>query len=147
PALLFNHGVLNGHPRFLAYITSSPAPIAMFGDLLASAINQNVGAWNLAPLASEIEGQAVRWVAELIGYPTSCGGLMVSGGNMANFVGFLAARAAKAPRVRTEGLGGDWPRLLVYATSETHTWLHKAADMSGLGTDAIRWVPTGPDHR
>src|SRR6188508_900529 len=93
--LLFRHSLFNGHPRFFGYITSSPAPIGMFGDFLAAALNQNVGAWRLAPLATEIEVQAVRWIAELIGFPTSCGGLLVSGGNMANFVCFVAARAAK----------------------------------------------------
>jgi aromatic-L-amino-acid/L-tryptophan decarboxylase len=139
--MLFDHSLFNGHPRFFGYITASPAPIAMLGDFLASALNQNVGAWNLAPIASEMESQAVRWIAELIGYRPTCGGLLVSGGNMANFVCLLAARAAKAPWVRTEGLRSDRPRLLVYASTETHTWLHKAADMSGLGTDAIRWVP------
>ena len=106
--LLFDHSLFNGHPRFFGYITSSPAPIGMFGDFLAAALNQNVGAWRLAPLATEIEGQAVRWIAELIGFPTSCGGLLVSGGNMANFVCFVAARAAKAPwDVRKEGLSRD----------------------------------------
>ena len=68
--LLFDHSLFNGHPRFFGYITSSPAPIGMFGDFLAAALNQNVGAWRLAPLATEIEGQAVRWIAELIGFPT-----------------------------------------------------------------------------
>ena len=51
-------------------------------------------------MATEIEAQTVRWIAELIGYPQPCGGLLVSGGNMANFVGLLAARTAKARRRR-----------------------------------------------
>ena len=96
--LLFDHSLFNGHPRFFGYITSSPAPIGMLGDLLAAAVNPNVGAWALSPMATEIEAQTVRWIAELIGYPGDCGGLLVSGGNMANFVCFLAARAAKARR-------------------------------------------------
>lgn len=146
--LLFDHSLFNGHPRFFGYITSSPAPIGMFGDFLAAALNQNMGAWRLAPLATEIEGQAVRWIAELIGFPTSCGGLLVSGGNMANFVCFVAARAAKAPwDVRKEGLSREGRRLLVYASTETHTWIQKAADLFGLGTDAIRWIATDPEQR
>ena len=52
--LLFDHSLFNGHPRFFGYITSSPSPIGMLGDFLASALNQNVGAWNLSPLATEI---------------------------------------------------------------------------------------------
>lgn len=148
-ALLFDHSLLNGHPRFFGYITSSPAPIGMLGDLLAAAVNANVGAWRLSPVATEIEAQTVRWIADFVGYPASCGGLLVSGGNMANFIGLFAARAAAAgAAVRAEGLAAlDVPRLHVYASAETHTWIQKAADLAGLGTDAIRWVPTDDDLR
>jgi aromatic-L-amino-acid/L-tryptophan decarboxylase len=146
--LLFDHSLFNGHPRFFGYITSSPAPIGILGDFLAAALNQNMGAWRLAPLATEIEAQAVRWIAELIGFPTNCGGLLVSGGNMANFICFVAARAAKAGwDVRKEGLSRDRRQMLVYASRETHTWIQKAADLSGLGTDAIRWIPTDDEQR
>jgi aromatic-L-amino-acid/L-tryptophan decarboxylase len=146
--LLFDHSLFNGHPRFFGYITSSPAPIGMFGDFLAAALNQNVGAWRLSPLATEIEGQAVRWIAELIGFPAGCGGLLVSGGNMANFVCFLAARAAMARwDVRQDGLSRDGGSLVVYASTETHTWIQKAADLFGLGTGAIRWIPTDDGQR
>ena len=145
--LLFRHSLFNGHPRFFGYITSSPAPIGALADLLASAVNQNVGAWRLSPMATEIEGQTVRWIAELIGYPAGAGGLLVSGGNMANFVCFLAARSAKAPQARAEGIGTTKARLRVYASAETHTWLQKAADLFGLGTDAIRWIATDTQQR
>ena len=144
--LLFEHSLFNGHPRFFGYITSSPAPLGALGDFLAAAINQNVGAFRLSPLATEIEAQTIRWIAELIGYPAG-GGLLVSGGNMANFVCFLAARAAKATwDVRTKGLAGQ-PRLLAYASTETHTWLQKAADLFGLGSDSIVWIPTDDRQR
>ena len=144
--LLFDHSLFNGHPRFFGYITSSPAPIGMLGDLLASAVNANVGAWRLSPMATEIEAQTIRWIAELIGAPTDSGGLLVSGGNMANFVGFLAARAARAERVRASGLRAGAP-MRVYASSETHTWIQKAADLFGLGTDAICWIPADAEQR
>ena len=148
-AMLFDHSLFNGHPRFLGYITSSPAPIGMLGDLLAAAVNANVGAWTLAPIATEIEAQAVRWIAELVHYPTDCSGLMVSGGNVANAVGLLAARVAAADwDIRKGGTNDDASRRLrVYASKETHTWIEKATDLSGLGTDAIRWIPTDPDLR
>ena len=146
--LLFDHSTFNGHPRFFAYITSSPAPIGMLADFLAAALNQNMGAWKLAPMAAEIEAQTVRWIAELIGFPSTCGGLLVSGGNMANFVCLLAARAAKAGwDVRKNGFGRDSPQLAVYASAETHTWIQKAADLSGLGTGAIRWIPVDERQR
>jgi len=145
---LFTHSLFNGHPRFFGYITSSPAPIGILGDFLASAVNPNVGAWTLSPAASEIEAQTVRWIAELTGYPADCGGLLVSGGNMANLVCFFAARAARAGwNIRGDGFNGSGSRLVVYASAETHTWIQKAADLAGLGTASIQWIPTDSELR
>lgn len=143
-ALMLEHSLFSGHPRFWGYITSSAAPIGALGDLLAAAVNANVGGWALSPMASEIEAQTVKWIAELIGYPSDCGGLMVSGGNVANFVGFLAARRRKlGADVRTQGMAissRTQPR--VYCSAGTHTWIEKAADQFGIGTDSIRWITT-----
>jgi aromatic-L-amino-acid/L-tryptophan decarboxylase len=137
--LLFEHSLFNAHPRFWGYVTSSAAPIGALGDLLAAAVNANVGAWLLSPMASEIEAQTIRWIAEMLGYPSDCAGIFVSGGNMANLVCFLAARQAKAGcDIRAKGVNGT--RLRVYCSKETHTWIQKAADISGIGTDAIRWI-------
>lgn len=143
--LLFDHSLFNSHPRFWGYVTASPAPIGILGDLLASAVNQNTGAWFLSPMASEIEAQTVRWIAELLGFPSTCGGLLVSGGNMANIICFLAARQTKAGwDVRTTGLHEN-KKLRAYCSKETHTWIQKAADMAGIGTDNIRWIPARKD--
>ena len=147
--LLFGGSVFPGHPRFMAYVVGSGAPIGALADLLAASVNQNVGAWHLAPTATEIEAQTVRWIAELLGFPPTCGGLLTSGGNAANFIGFLAARRAKAPwDVRTGGMAAPGARpLSVYASPETHTWLQKAADLFGLGTDAIRSIAVDAELR
>ena len=90
---LFEHSLFNAHPRIFGYITSSPAPIGILGDFLASALNPNVGAWILSPAGKrdrspdhEVDRRARRLSHD-------CGGILVSGGNMANFVCFLAARA------------------------------------------------------
>ena len=146
---LLQHSLFNAHPRFWGYITAGPAPIGVLADLLASAVNPNVGAWKLAPSATEIEAQTIRWIAELIGYPADCGGLMVSGGNMANFVCFLAARRARIDwNIREAGLAGEGSRRLrIYASTATHTWIQKAADLFGHGTDAIRWIETDREQR
>jgi aromatic-L-amino-acid decarboxylase len=146
--LLFSSSLFTGHPRFLGYIVSSPAPVGALADMLAAAVNPNVGAWSLSPVATEIERQTIRWIAEMLGYPPTAGGLLTSGGNVANFIGFLAARRAGAPwNVRESGVGSGPGPLCLYASEETHTWVHKAADLFGLGTEAIRFVPTDGDLR
>lgn len=145
--LLFDHSLFNGHPRFFGYITSSAAPIGALSDLLAASVNPNLGGWQLSAVASEIEGQTVRWLAELMDYPAA-GGLLVSGGNLANITAFLAARRRHlGEKVRARGLTGLEARPMVYASTETHTWLQKAADVSGLGTDSLRWVAVDDDGR
>ena len=144
--MLFDHSLFNGHPRFWGYITSSASPIGALADMLAAAVNPNVGGSLLSPVASEIEAQTIRWIADLIGYPRTCGGLLVSGGNMANFVCFLAARKAKVIwDIKDEGLSADRPRLVAYVSQETHTWIDKAAELFGLGAKSIRWIATNAD--
>ncbi len=146
--LLFDNSLHNGHPNFLGYITSSASPIGALADLLAAAVNPNLGKWELSPIASEIEAQSVRWLADLVGYDRDCSGLMVSGGNMANFIGFVAARTHVAPwDIRSRGNYGDQRRLTAYVSAETHTWIQKAADVCGLGSDGIRWIDTDADGR
>jgi glutamate/tyrosine decarboxylase-like PLP-dependent enzyme len=142
--LLFAHSTFNGHPGFFGYITSSASPIGALADLLAASVNANVGAWQLSPVATEIERQTVRWVAELVGFPSHAGGILVSGGNMANMVCLMAAIRAKATwDMRQHGAGSDGSaakRLVLYASVEVHTWLQKGADLCGLGLDSVRAV-------
>jgi len=145
--LLTANSLYNGHPRFLGYITASPAPIGMLADLLAAAVNPNVGAWTLSPVASEIEAQTVRWIAELLGYPVGCSGLLVSGGNQANFVGLYSAIRAAFPRDEREARGERMAKATVYASSETHTWIEKAIDMFGLPADALRSIRVDDERR
>jgi aromatic-L-amino-acid decarboxylase len=141
--LLFNHSLLNGHPKFFGYITSSPAPIGALADLLAAAVNPNVGANILSPIATEIEKQTVKWLAEFIGVSPNYGGLLVSGGNMANFTAFLAARTAKAPKnIKEDGISNATEKLTIYCSKTTHTWIEKAAVLFGFGSKSIRWIQT-----
>lgn len=139
---------VNGHPKSWGYIIGSPAPIGMLGDLLAATANPNLASWDSAPVPTEIELQTVRWIAELIGYPSDTGGLFVSGGNMANMVGFFAARRrAGGPDVRTLGMAQVGKNMVAYATHEAHTWIEKAADLCGLGTESIHWIETDDQQR
>ena len=131
--LLIEHSLLNGHPKFFGYITSSPAPIGALADLLAAAVNPNVGANILSPMATEIEKQTIKWLAEFIGVNTNYGGILVSGGNMANFTAFLAGRTAKAPKsIKENGINAT-DKLLVYCAKTTHTWIEKAVVLIWYG--------------
>jgi len=145
--LLLEHSLFNGHPKFFGYITSSPAPIGALADLLAATVNPNVGAQVLSPMATQVELQTIQWLSEFIGVPSTYGGILVSGGNMANFTAFVTARTVKAPKnIKSEGIR-DSDKLVVYCSKATHTWIEKAAVLFGLGSNAIHWVETDADNK
>jgi aromatic-L-amino-acid/L-tryptophan decarboxylase len=138
--LLFERSIYPGHPRFLAYVSGAGTVPGAPADLLAAAVNMNLGGWGLSPGATEIELHLTRFFAERFGLPETAGGLLVSGGAMANFVALKAARDHVAGwDVRAHGLSAGAP-LTMYMSSETHVVSSRAADMLGLGTDAVRIV-------
>ena len=142
--LLFANSTFNGHPRFFGYITASATPIGILSEMLAATVNPNVGAWQLSPAATEIELTTVRWMAQLTGFPEDCGGIFVSGGNMANMVCFVAA---KARAMRESADPSRYGKLRCYASAETHTWIDKAADIAGLGANNIRHLGVDADGK
>lgn len=139
--LAFDHSTYTGHPGFMAYITGAGTVPGAAADLLASALNQNVGAWRLSPGATEIELHLARWFAARLGLPEGAGGYVTSGGAMAAFVALKAARDAKAGwAVRDLGTSAG-PPLTFYASAQVHDVNTRAADMLGLGREAVRSIP------
>ena len=99
-------------------------------------------------MATAIEKQTVKWLAEFIGVSPSYGGILVSGGNMANFTAFLAARTAKAPKnFKEDGITKSSDEMVLYCSITTHTWIEKAAILFGHGSKSIRWIPTYADNK
>jgi aromatic-L-amino-acid/L-tryptophan decarboxylase len=130
-----------GHPAHLAYITGTGTVPGAAADLLASGLNANVGGWLLSPAATEIELQLTRWFAALLGLPDTAGGMIVAGGGVANFIALKTARDAMAGlELRRTGVVEP---LAVYCSEEAHVTIDRAADMLGLGTDAVRHVDAG----
>jgi glutamate/tyrosine decarboxylase-like PLP-dependent enzyme len=92
-----------------------------------------------------VEATCLRWLAELMGMPPETSGILTSGGTMANLLGLAIGRHAKAGfDIRQQGLQSGQPRLLVYGSSETHSWAEKAVELMGLGRDNYRLIPVNP---
>jgi aromatic-L-amino-acid decarboxylase len=145
--LTFRWSMYPGHPRFLAYISGAGTAPGVAADLLAAGLNQNLGGWRLAPGATEIELHLMRWFAQQFGLPAGAGGILVSGGAMANFVALKVARDRRAGlAVRQSGVAQGGP-FAMYASEEVHVVTDRAADMLGLGASAVRKVAVDGDLR
>src|SRR5437764_486087 len=121
----------NAHPRMFGYVQSPGTPLAAFADLLASMLNANLTVWRSAPAPVELERLTIDWIRQILGFNAEAGGLFVSGGSMANFAALAAARQTK---------GASSGRLRIYASSETHFSIVKAAALLGIGRENVRYV-------
>ena len=143
--IAFEHSTYTGHPGFMAYISGAGTIPGAAADLLAAALNQNVGGWRLSPAATEIELHLGRWFARRLGLPDAAGGYVTSGGAMAAFVALKAARDARAGWSIREMGARAGPPLTFYASSQVHDVNTRAADMLGLGRDAVRSIACTDD--
>jgi glutamate/tyrosine decarboxylase-like PLP-dependent enzyme len=128
----------NPHPGFMGWVHGAGTPVGMLAEMMAGALNANVGGRNQAPV--EVEQQISTWMAALFGFPDAARGVFVTGTSIANFMGVVVARTAALGRdVRAHGLAGH-AGLRAYASTEAHGCIAKAMDMAGFGTDALRGV-------
>jgi aromatic-L-amino-acid decarboxylase len=138
----------NPHPGFMGWVQGAGTPVGMLAELIAGALNANVGGRNQAPV--ELEHQVSHWMADLFGFPPEARGIFVTGTSIANFMGVVVARTALLGReVRAKGLAADpeCGRLRAYTSSEAHGCIAKAMDMAGFGSDALRRVAVDADGR
>src|SRR6266566_398139 len=139
-----------GHPRGFGWIAGGPDPMAVLGSLLAAALNPNCIGGDQA--ATYVELAVLRWLKELVGFPTEgSAGLLLSGGSQATLVCLIAARhvttAAAGWNPRTEGLQRYPTSLVLYASEQTHHCVAGAVEVLGLGQHLLRSLASTDDFQ
>jgi glutamate/tyrosine decarboxylase-like PLP-dependent enzyme len=127
--------------RFLGYIPGGALFHSALGDFLAAVSNRYAGFYFASPGAVRLENMLLHWMADLIGYPASCGGNLTSGGSIANLVGVVTARDAHG--VEAEEVS----RAVVYFTEHMHHSVNKALRIAGLGRCVKRIIPVDENYR
>ncbi|MEZ4864238.1 MAG: aspartate aminotransferase family protein [Caldilineaceae bacterium] len=131
----------NIHPRFWMWYMGSSNFTGAMGDFLAAIIGSNLGGGNHA--AAMIDNQVVDWCKEMVGFPASASGTLVSGGSMANMIGLTVARNVMADiDVREAGVAAIDKPLRFYSSDQVHGCHQKAVEVLGLGRQALRKVPS-----
>lgn len=134
----------NRHPRFMGWVHGAGTPIGMLAEMLAGGLNANCGGRDHA--AIEVEREVLRWAREMVGLPVETGsGCLVTGSSMANFIAVITASRTYQPALRQQGVRHH--ALVGYAPESAHGCLPRAFDIAGLGSDALREIPTDGAHR
>jgi aromatic-L-amino-acid/L-tryptophan decarboxylase len=144
----FMHDILpfaigNVHPGFMGWVHGGGTPVGMLAEMLAAGLNANLGGRDHIPI--EIERQVTEWMRRLFGFAEGATGIFVTGTSVANLIAVTIARdIALGFEVRKDGIATKPKRLACYGSASTHNSIGKALDISGVGTSALRSVPS--DH-
>lgn len=127
------------HPGYLAYIPGGGLYPAALADFIANTTNRYTGVWFAAPALVQLETNALAWLAEWMGFPSSTRGLFTVGGSMANFNAILCARERH--------LGTDIRRGVLYTSDQVHHSVLKSAKMAGVFPDRVRAIACDERYR
>jgi glutamate/tyrosine decarboxylase-like PLP-dependent enzyme len=127
------------HPGYFAFIPAACTFPGALGDLIASALDIDVGSWMSAAGPSQVELTVLEWFKEWIGYPPGAAGVLVSGGSAANMTAIACARESL--------LGPMSDRVVAYVGDQTHSSVARAARLLGFRPDQLRILPTDRGHR
>jgi aromatic-L-amino-acid/L-tryptophan decarboxylase len=136
---VFPNALKSDHPRFYAFVPSPTNFVSVIGDLLISGHNLFAGHWMAASAAGQIEINVLDWLNELVGFPKGSGGILVSGGSMANLSAVATAREAK--------LGGPNANAIVYCSDQTHSSMAKGLRILGFRPEQKRTIATDDGFR
>jgi aromatic-L-amino-acid decarboxylase len=132
--LLFRRVVTKGFgtagPGYLAYIPGGGILHAAVADFIADAVNRYVGVFAAAPGLAQIEANVIRWFCDIVGYPATAGGILTSGGSLANFSALVTARRELLP--------DDFLSGTLYASDQVHHSIAKAAILAGFPEENVR---------
>ena len=136
----------NPHPRFWGWVPGQGTPGGIIAELLAAGVNPVTGPFNDS--SARVEAQVIDWLREAVGMPEETGGVLTSGGSMANLIGLAVGRDAVANAdVPRDGLVAEGTTPGVYASEAVHSSVKKSLQILGMGRSALRSVPVDDDHR
>lgn len=135
----------NNSPRFFSWINSPVAPMGIIAEMIAAAHNASVAGGDHS--ATYVEHGVLNWFKEWFHFPQDAGGLLVSGGSMANIIGLAVMRHVKTGgSVRKHGLS-EQGRMTIYTSTQGHGCIQKAIELLGFGDDALRRIAVDVDFQ
>ncbi|MFA8341838.1 MAG: aspartate aminotransferase family protein [Rhodothermaceae bacterium] len=136
---ILSESVKTWHPMFLNQMFPGVSFPSIVGDYMASMMNPTLATWEIAPVASIIERNVVKWMAEIIGMPEGSSGVMVPGGSLANLMALTIARNKISPEIAKTGIT---PNNVIICSETAHYSVKNAANLLGIGINNLVTVKT-----
>jgi len=136
---LVPHTFNTASPGYLAFIPGGGLFHSAVADLVADSINRYVGVGMASPGLVRLEMNVIRWFCDIVGLPPGAGGLLTTGGSMANLTAIIAARVDRLPEMFFDGV--------IYVSDQVHHSITKSARVAGFPASAIRSIPTDETFR
>lgn len=136
---IFSNVMHVDHPRFFAFAPSPSNFVSVMADALAGGFNVFSGVALEGSAAAEIEVTVLDWLRQICGLPEPAGGVLVSGGSMANLTALATARKI--------ALGDDWHHATLYCSDQTHSSIERAVSILGFRAGQLRKIPSDEGFR
>jgi len=136
---LFTNMLHVDHPRFFAFVPSPNNFVSVMADALAAGFNVFTGTWFAGSAPAQVELTVIEWLRQICGLPEGAGGLLVSGGSMANLTGLAVARHVQ--------LGDRLDGAVAYISDQCHSSVGRALRVLGLRADRVRLVKATDEYR
>lgn len=138
---LLGYCMNQANPGYIGHMDPMPATASVVGELVASAVNNNMLSVEMSPLWSKLEYRLMQVFSKAFGLGELSGGVALSGGTLANLQALTLARN-QAFELGDEGLIGLQSKPIVLVSEAAHVSFHKAAMILGLGTRSVISLPT-----
>jgi aromatic-L-amino-acid decarboxylase len=129
-------------PRFFAYFPSNSSLSAVLGDYVSTGLGQLGLNWQASPALTEVEEVVIDWLRRMLGLSDAWSGVIQDTASTGALVALICARERATSHAATRGgLQSEEKPLVVYASSQSHSSVDKAALMAGFGRTYVRSVP------
>ncbi len=135
------------HPHFYGYFPANATLSSILGDYLSTGLGVIGLSWQASPALSELEEVVLAWMRQMVGLTENWSGVIQDTASTSTLIALLCARERTSNySLMRGGLQGEEKPLVVYASTQSHSSVEKAALLAGFGRANVRMIDTDESY-